>query len=213
MMLKKISPNLIALLIVTIAFGGIVHFYSKDEKQKLVAAKNIDRPDFFMNNIQSRSMDKSGKLRYILTAEKVEHQPKEQNSFITKPEIHTYKQNINTWKILADNGEVPDGNSKAILKENVIANQNTSNVKHPISVKSNQLIYDIDEEKMITKGKVIITTPSSIIQGKKMIADIKTDTLEIFTNVNARHEPQSSSNLSKNSHLKKSSHLKKNKSD
>ncbi len=196
-MLKKISPNLIALFIVTIAFGVTIHFYSKDEKQKLKVTENIKRPDFFMRNIQSKFMDENGKIRYILNAEKVEHQPKEQKSFITKPEIHTYKQNKNTWHILADNGEVPDGNSNVILKENVIVNQNINNAKRPISAKSNQLIYDIDKEKMITKGKVIITTPSSIIQGEKMIANIKTDTLEIFTNVNARHEPQSSNQLKK----------------
>lgn len=191
-MLKRIPTNLIALFIVTIAFVSIVNLYSKDDKQKLTSAKNIERPDFFMKDIQTRSMDKDGKIRYILTAEKVEHQPKEQKSFITKPEINTYKQDKNSWKVLADNGEVPDGNNIVLLKKDVIVNQTISNTKHPISAKSDQLIYDIDREKMFTEGDAIITTPSSVIQGEKMIADIKTDTLEIFTNVNARHEPKSS---------------------
>lgn len=189
-MLKKIPTNLIVLFIVTIAFVSIIHFYSKDDKQQKSSVKNIERPDFYMNDIQTRSMDKSGKIRYTLTAEKVEHRPKDQRSFITKPDILTYKKNKKSWKALANMGEVPDNTNTILLKEDVIVNQNNSNTKHPISAKSDQLTYDIDQEKMITEGKVVITTPSSVIQGEKMIANIKTDTMEIFTNVNARHEPQ-----------------------
>ncbi len=184
---KRPHINLIALLFVTIAFAIIVQYYGSREQSKPAASKQIDRPDFFLNQANTRIMDEQGKIRYQLDAEKISHAPKLDESHLAKPQITTYGSKKDSWVMTADKGVMPDHKELATFSGNVITtkykNPSPDDKKIELVANSDQMTYNANRQTVTSQGNVTVKTKSHLISGNKMVADIPADTMEITTNV------------------------------
>jgi lipopolysaccharide export system protein LptC len=108
---------LILLLLAGISVWLVVEI-SRVDNQKTSTSK-LGR-DYFMDNIISVIMDKSGTPKYRLTAEKLAHYPGDQHVELTSPYITLYRSSGKVWTISASQGKLLNDNNEVQLTGDVI---------------------------------------------------------------------------------------------
>ena len=58
-------------------------------------------PDYNVVGINGRQTNELGQITHTLTAEKLAHYPKADNSVVTKPIVTLYKDGVSAWQISA----------------------------------------------------------------------------------------------------------------
>lgn len=108
----------IVLGIIAIAAGWVYEsrLRSRIETTELVIPDNID---YFMTNLNYRSVDTEGKLDFAFSSRRLEHHPRDNVSTIETPALDIYRESGN-WKVSALKGELRHQDNRLWLRQQVV---------------------------------------------------------------------------------------------
>lgn len=182
----KISSTFVVnvtLLFVTIIFMFIiVKLQSKDSNNKPIQ----NQPFEYMRNVNLYKYNTQGILNNAIIATYWQFFPTQQTSIIKNPNIMLYKDNGNTYNIIAGSANI--NKEKLIKLFNSVNIQQYNNKKTAgFNVSTSYLEFNPNTEIAYTTKHVTITKPGLIISGIGMNANLKQHQLELHKNVSTKY--------------------------
>ncbi|MGA8259799.1 MAG: LPS export ABC transporter periplasmic protein LptC [Arenicellales bacterium] len=103
----------LGLLSVWLQFG-----FMEQPAKKVDASKRHD-PDYYMENFTAIGMDKDGKRKYIIEAERMVHYPDDDTALLDKPHIIQFKPGVAPRHAYAESGWMASNGNEILLTGNV----------------------------------------------------------------------------------------------
>ena len=100
------SPWLLALasvLLGGLSFWWVERLGDQDPAQQLAAA---NQPDYYLEEMTRRIMNRDGALQSVLTAERVTHFPADDTTELSHPHMEIYNGGESPWQVVAERGIV-----------------------------------------------------------------------------------------------------------
>lgn len=138
--------------------------------------------DYYVENVNTREWDDSGKLKRTLTSPRIEHDPKAQLNFITSPKNLSYRADNSQVQITANEGVTLDDNSRTDLAGNVIVHDNPTSESGTKLLTEQLSIYPQDDYAE-TDQPVTISSTSGNLKGTGMDLHFEKQVLNLHSNV------------------------------
>lgn len=103
----------LALLSVWLQFG-----FMEQPAKKVDASKRHD-PDYYMTDFTAIGMDKDGKRKYVIEAERMVHYPDDDTALLDRPHIIEYKPGVAPKHVYAESGWMASNGNEILLTGNV----------------------------------------------------------------------------------------------
>lgn len=148
------------------------------------------KPFEYMRNINLYKYNINGILQTKIIADYWQFFPKQQASIITNPNIMLYKDNNDSYNMIASKATI---NKEKIIKlfNNVSIQQYKYDKKEGFNLRTTYLELNPDTNIAYTPENIIITKPGLTITATGMQANLKYNDLDLHKNVSTKYEPTS----------------------
>ena len=186
-MLRRWWPVLLLLLA---AVGSALLLRSVELGQPGSATARSHDPDYYMDNFTRTQMDRFGKPKNRLSAERMVHYPNDDSSELVHPVLQIYNSDGPPWNISADSAWVGQNNQVVLLHGDTFIWRNDAQGKLAVQIVTSNVRVLLDSRYADTDDYVAITdVPSvSLMTGVGMRADLGQDRLELLSHVRGWYE-------------------------
>lgn len=145
------------------------------------------KPFEYMYNINLYKYNINGILTTNITANYWQFFPKQQESIITNPSMMLYKDNNDSYKVVANKATVNKDNLIK-LSNNVNVQQYKYNQENGFNLLTSYLELHPDTDIAYTPENIVITKPGLTITATGMQANLKHNQLDLHKNVSTKYE-------------------------
>lgn len=182
--------------IILAGFLALLTFWinkSVEQQGPKTDGSNRHDADYIMDNFVTRQTDETGKLSYVLAAEKMTHYPDDDSTVLVKPEFTQYATDKPYTKIVGDYANVSSNGEEIEVLENVVVTREATADKGEMQVLTEKLTIFPNQNLAKTNSPVVIKqAPKTVIHATGMIYDKQNKTLRLLKNVNAHYEKPTS---------------------
>jgi lipopolysaccharide export system protein LptC len=145
--------------------------------------------DYIMENFVTKQTNETGKLRYILAAEKMTHFPDDDSTVLTQPTFTQYTTDKPYTNIKGDHANVSSNGEEIEVLENVVVIREGTAGKGEMQVLTDKLTLFPNQDLAKTDSPVVIKqAPKTVIHATGMIYDKRKKTIQLLKKVNAHYE-------------------------
>jgi lipopolysaccharide export system protein LptC len=173
--------------------GTSTWWLSHLEKREKRAGRGAHEPDSFMEGLTRTTMDKNGRLKERLLADRMEHFPND-SAKLVRPHLELYNPKGIPWRVTADRGWVKANGKEALLKGQVRIWREDPAGRPEIEVFTSVLRVFREGEYADTKAPTTIKSPTSVSHGIGMRYYLKEERLILLSKVKTHYEPHQKSN-------------------
>lgn len=186
MILKSSIASSILLLLI----GAILYISFFANHPALPAISNsINAPDAFMEDVNALIMDKDGKLNLKITAPKLIHFNKDDESQLTSPVITLYRQSPMPWLITSKFANATDGIDNVKFKENVVIRHANDITTPETVIKTNTLLVHTNKKTAETNDRITMLQPNLTVKSIGMFADMNSGDIKLLSQVRGEYVP------------------------
>lgn len=161
---------------------------SPTRSARQVRATSGEVESYYVEDAVLDQRDGDGKQLYRLSAERIEDQPRDQTVMLSKVTLRYPGAEAGSgWDLSADRGEISNDGNQIVLRENVRAQELGGNGMRLI--KTSVLNLDVPASVVSTSAEVIVEVQGKRLSAVGMTADLKANTVELQSAVNAHFEP------------------------
>lgn len=143
--------------------------------------------DWYVENAHSVQYQIDGKLRYEMTAAKLEHHKATDITFMTMPDMQLYRGTPLPWHVTSDTGKVlPGGNQVELDKSVRIAR--TDEKDRPTVITSEHMTVFPQKQYAQTDQDVRIDAANGVTTARGMKAYLNDGKVFLLSNVRGQHE-------------------------
>ncbi|MCK4870257.1 MAG: LPS export ABC transporter periplasmic protein LptC [Gammaproteobacteria bacterium] len=185
------NRKLITTTIILLAAAGMTSWLTiQSVKNKTNTHINKSHnPNAFMNNVTYTEMNKDGTPHNIIFIKSGKHFQANSASTFTKPNITIYNQKQNPWIITANSGNSINGTKLIHLLGNVKLHQAAGVHNKELTVTTTAATVLPKNKIVKTDQKVTILQPGTTVTATGAIANGKTKTLKLLSNVQETYVP------------------------
>ncbi len=154
--------------------------------------RDLEDPDYYIENMVRRTMDESGEVRTILYADLVEHFPSDDSMDLQQPYLQLYNTAGQPWHIKSETGWVSSGNEVILLHGEVEIWRLDSEQKRIIQALTSELRVLPDDEYAESNEPSIIVHPSAVTHSVGLRANFSHNHLELVREVRSKHKNKTS---------------------
>ncbi|MBM4227724.1 MAG: LPS export ABC transporter periplasmic protein LptC, partial [Gammaproteobacteria bacterium] len=115
-MTQTLATAIGSALLVLLTFWLLKRLDDDDAARQLAAA---NQPDYYLEEMTRRTMNREGGLQSVLTAETVTHFPLDDTTELAHPHIEIYNGGESPWQVVAERGLVKSDNEVILLQGRV----------------------------------------------------------------------------------------------
>lgn len=176
------------ILIVLALLSITLLFFVKSHEHKLLKNVHIERnPQEYMTHFFATVFTEKGLLKNKLSAKYWAYQPEIEGSTLTTPHLVIFKPDGSLWTIDADRGFIKQPNigtlDQIILHNNVVINRPATDAFIPMTLETNELLYQPSQEYAESDQFVVMTKPGLKISGVGMRAFLNQGSVELLRDV------------------------------
>lgn len=176
--------TLIAALLVALGYWNIRPESFMEKTAQSTADNAID---FYVLNAHSVQFQEDGKLRYEMTADKLEHLKASDVTLVQKPDLQLYRGTELPWHVQSERGEVaPQGSEVELIDKVRIARTDAKG--RPIVITSSRMTVFPDKEYAQTQQAVRIEAANGVTTAQGMKAYMNDGRINLLSNVRGQHE-------------------------
>lgn len=162
---------------------------TENQKMSVVDTKTVNEPDFYVEGFKAKSFKPSGKLDHIIQAQKAVHFPEGDYTNMDKPVVHFMRDDQSPIEITSTKGTLLNLEDKVIMKQNVSISPISGPQSFLVSTESLDIL--IDKEIAETDEYVHMQNPQSVMTSTGMKLYLKTQLMELQSNVRGQYDPKS----------------------
>ena len=163
-----------------------------DDVGIITSKRDVEDPDYYIENMIRRTMDESGEVRTILYADLVEHFPSDDSMDLQKPYLQLYNTAGQPWHVKSETGWVSSGNEVILLHGEVEIWRLDSEQKRIIQALTSELRVLPDDEYAESNEPSIIIHPSAVTYSIGLRANFSHNHLELVREVRSMHKNKTS---------------------
>ena len=152
--------------------------------------------DYFMEDMLRQSMDRDGRLKTLLRADRAEHFPIDDSTELTQPRMEIYNESDRPWHVVAERGIVSGDGNVVILYGPVDAWRKRDDGELEIELSTTGMRILPKEKYAETDTAVTIRTPASETRATGMRANFGFNRIELLKDVDSRVEREQRPGLS-----------------
>ena len=143
--------------------------------------------DFFVENAYSIQYQEDGKLRYEMTAKRLEHLKARDVTLLEQPDLQLFRGTPYPWHVQSLKGEVaPGGKEVELIDEVRIARTDAKG--RPTVITSSRMTVFPEQEYAQTAQAVRIAAANGVTTAKGMKAYLQDGRMLLLSNVRGLHE-------------------------
>lgn len=146
-------------------------------------------PDYIVDNFTATTLDKNGKIHFVMSAKKMWHYPDDDTTHLESPQLQSFNAPRLPTRMSAKNGEVTSKGEAVFLRDEVI-------LVRPAYEKSSELTFSTSALHIIpskdtaeTDQAVTMLDARTKVNAVGMILDNKARTIKFLSNVKVEYEP------------------------
>ena len=174
-----------ALLLIAVGYWNIrPDSFMQAQGNNTQTAQDID---FFVENAHSIQYQEDGKLRYEMTAKRLEHLKTRDVTLLQQPDLQLFRGTPYPWHVQSMSGEVaPGGKEVELIDEVRIARTDAKN--RPTVITTSRMTVFPEQEYAQTAQAVRIATADGVTTAKGMKAYLQDGRMLLLSNVRGLHE-------------------------
>ena len=138
--------------------------------------------DYYLTDTKQKSYKSDGSIDFTLNSDLLEHFKQEDKSTLVKPDVVVNRSN--TWQITAHQGNF--FHPEEIITFNKNALMVKKNTNDPFFVKSDTLLFNIQQDLVISESDVKVSAKTWFLKAKNMTLDMNKE-IHQFNHVTARY--------------------------
>lgn len=162
-----------------LALGSFYIVQLMDLSEMKMQAATGDEPDYIVEKFSVVRMTPQGTPQHIISGSRMEHLPATDTSVITRPMVQSMSPDKPPLFIRAEQGVLTHATNTVELKGKVNIEREATPTSKRMTVRTEALTVLPDEERMLTRQPVEITTGAAVVRGSGMAADNARRTLRI----------------------------------
>lgn len=144
--------------------------------------------DGIIDDFVARSLDETGRVRYVLKARQMTHYPKGDTSTLVQVQLESFAPNQPRIVVTADNGTVLDGGDLVTLTKNVRVVRDAGPDSEALFVRTETLVARPEDGTLTTRSPVVAESASMRARSDGMDYDHDTKRFKLYR-VNATFLP------------------------
>ena len=159
---------LVAVLGVAAVLAGWVYelrLRSPLQPQELLVPDNID---YFLTELDFRSIDDSGKLEFAFRSPRLEHFRRDDVSIIETPSLRIYTEPEN-WQVVAQEGEFVHRDNLLRLSRRVVMDRSGAD---PIRISTESIRFEPDLDRITAESPLVIESSRGRIEAEQASFDL-----------------------------------------
>ncbi len=145
-------------------------------------------PDLFVEDMDLKLINTDGRLRYHVTADRLDHYPSDDRAELTRPVMHVYAEDRPTWEIQSDSGRISSGNETVWLLGAVEARRLTNPGTRSLTIYTRDLMVKPEAQTAETEYMTRIRSDRFEIESTGLHADFINNRLELKSGVRGRFD-------------------------
>lgn len=146
-----------------------------------------DNSDYYLEDATLYQLDKNGALAYRAHTVQALHFPDEA-ARLQDITVHYVRELATPWDIDAKRARMPPGAHDIYLYDGIVATHEQDNGE-VVHVTTDHAWIRPDQDQIDSDAHVVARQPGEQIEGDGMRADLASDTIYLFSNVQARYAP------------------------
>jgi len=165
--------------------------YSSSNKLDTQKLKPIEKPEYQINDFQSKSFNDTGDIKTTVKAENLSYFTQSKLSKLIQPRIKLHSNNQSsepTWQLKADKASSIQPNNHVSLDSNIeMVRMASPESKHELKIYSQEMDLLLKEEVASSKGAVTILSEQSQIRGLGFKSDLHKNYVVLKSNVKSEY--------------------------
>lgn len=145
-------------------------------------------PDYVVDNFTATTLDKNGKIRFVMSAQKMLHYPDDDTTLLENPRVFSYTPEYPPMRMTALKGEISSKGEEVILRNDV-------NIVRPAFANRSELTFDTQMLRILPNQNIVNTDQPvkmqdarSVIHATGMELDSKARIVKFLSQVTSTHE-------------------------
>ena len=186
--MSKLHYITILLLVILIAAFSNWLLSSFETKPLGIKKEVRHDPDYFIDQFVATQLNQSGKPRYRLEADKLNHYPDDDSIELTRLKLKLFRVKLPAWTAEADEGLVLKKGTLIKLKGHVVMQRPKSRNEAAVKLVTRNLVIYPQKEYAETAAAVKITSADSIIEATGMKVYLADGRLELLSDTRGKYE-------------------------
>lgn len=140
-------------------------------------------PDLFVEDMDLKLVNTDGKLRYHVTADRLDHFPNDDHAELTRPVMQIFTENRPTWEIKSERGRISSGYETVWLLGAVEIRRQAGNTTRPLTIVTRDLMVKPDAQTAETVNMTRIRSDRFEVESTGLHADFMNNRLELKSRV------------------------------
>lgn len=175
---------LASVLLGGLSFWWVERLGEQDPAQQLAAA---DQPDYYLEEMTRRIMNRDGALQSVLTAERVTHFPADDTTELSHPHMEIYNGGESPWQVVAERGIVKSDNEVILLQGRVEIWRMDGRGRREYEILTSELRVFPKVQYAETDNAATIKGLNSVTKTRGFRANFEHNRLELLERVRSRH--------------------------
>jgi len=189
-MTRTLAIAIASVLLGVLTFWLLERFDDDDAARQLAAA---NQPDYYLEEMTRRTMNREGGLQSVLTAETVTHFPLDDTTELAHPHMEIYNGGESPWQVVAERGLVKSDNEVILLQGRVeIWRVNARGVRE-YEILTSELRVFPKVQYAETDKVATIKGPATVTRTRGFRANFEHNRLELLERVRTRYDSQEKS--------------------
>lgn len=189
-MTRTLATAIASVLLGVLTFWLLERLDDDDAARQLAAA---NQPDYYLEEMTRRTMNREGGLQSVLTAETVTHFPLDDTTELAHPHMEIYNGGESPWQVVAERGLVKSDNEVILLQGRVeIWRVNARGVRE-YEILTSELRVFPKVQYAETDRVATIKSPATVTRTRGFRANFEHNRLELLERVRTRYDSQEKS--------------------
>lgn len=146
-------------------------------------------PDYIIDNFTATTLDAQGKIRFVMSAQKMLHYPDDDTTHLTLPHINSMTVEKPPMHMSALKGEVSSKGDEVFLRDNVIIVRPAYADKSELTFSTNYLHVLPNKDLVQTDQAINMVDARTKLDAVGMELDNKTHIVKFLSQVKSTYEP------------------------
>ena len=146
-------------------------------------------PDYIMDNFTATTLDKQGKVRFVMSAQKMMHYPDDDRTYLDAPRLMSMAAEHPAMQMTALNGEVSSKGDELFLRNNVVIVRPAYANKSELTLRTSYLHIVPNKDIADTDQAVTLEDARVTLNAIGMEMDNKAHTVKFLSQVKTVYEP------------------------
>ncbi|WP_153161177.1 LPS export ABC transporter periplasmic protein LptC [Zoogloea sp. 1C4] len=162
--------SLFPLVVLTLLAGVSVWLDRVTQQPAVARAEKAHEADFSADKLTVRRFDLTGKIQYVLVADRMVHYADDETTELVRPRLNYLNRPEPVW-VESNFARVNKDGDAVVLTDNVFVRRDATAGKPESTLRTEEMTVWPDDEKMRSDKPVVLTQGKTVINAQRMESD------------------------------------------